>query len=391
MVHLSLFDGKGDVYNPPAMSGITRYVLRQMVVGMLFVSIALTCVLWLTQSLRFVEMIVNKGLSIGSFLKLTMLLMPGLLVVIVPISLFAVVLFTYNKLIADRELVVLRAAGLSHMALAQPAMVLGLFVTALGYLLTCWVIPVTVRGFHEMHWTIRNDISNVLLQEGTFNKFGDGLTIYVRARSPAGELLGLLVHDKRSPLRAVTLMAERGALVYTETGPRVLMMNGNRQEVTPGTGKLSLLYFDSYTVDFATATGDKRERFRDARERSLSELFSVSDGDVGGGDYRRFKVELHSRLSTPLYNLGFALLAACVLLTSSFDRRGQLAQVLTATGLMVAVQACALGISNMATGNLNFIPAIYLNAVIPIGLGLWVLARPPWPRRRASAMVGGSA
>ena len=341
---------------------------------MLFVSIALTCVLWLTQSLRFVEMIVNKGLSIGAFLKLTMLLMPGFLVVIIPISLFAVVLFTYNKLIADRELVVLRAAGLSHLALAYPAVILGLASTVLGYALSCWVIPVTVRDFHEMQWTIRNDISNVLLQEGVFNKFGDGLTIYVRSRTPAGELLGLLVHDNRTPNRAVTLMAEKGALVYTETGPRVLMINGNRQEVTPGTGKLSLLYFDSYTVDFATATGAKTDRFR----------------EVGTSEYRRFKVELHSRLTTPLYNLGFPLLAACILLTGGFDRRGQSNQVLSAIGLMVAVQAVALATSNLATGNLALVPVIYIAAIIPIGFGLWVLARPPWPRRRAPAMAGDS-
>lgn len=358
-----------------------------MVVGMLFVSIALTCVLWLTQSLRFVEMIVNKGLSIGSFLKLTMLLMPGFLVVIIPISLFAVVLFTYNKLTADRELVVLRAAGLSHMALARPAIILGLITTSVGYLLTCWLIPMTVRSFHEMQWTIRNDITNVLLQEGVFNKFGDGLTIYVRSRTPAGELQGLLVHDKRTPSRAVTLMAEKGALVYTETGPRVLMINGNRQEVTPGTGKLSLLYFDSYTVDFATATGVKPDRFRDARERTLAELFAVKANEANPNEYRRFKVELHSRLTSPLYNLGFPLLAACILLTAGFDRRGQSAQVLSAIGLMVAAQAAALGISNISTGNLALVPLIYIIAVIPIGFGLWVLARPPWPRRRAVAMA----
>ena len=181
-------------------------------------------------------------------------------------------------------------------------------------------------------------------------------------------------------------MAEKGALVYTETGPRVLMINGNRQEVTPGTGKLSLLYFDSYTVDFATATGAKADRFRDARERSLMELVDIGESDVGPSEYRRFKVELHSRLTSPLYNLGFPLLAACILLTAGFDRRGQSNQVLSAIGMMVMVQALALGISNVATGNLALVPAIYLAAVVPIGFGLWVLVRPPWPRRRAPAI-----
>jgi lipopolysaccharide export system permease protein len=367
------------------MSGITRYILRQLVVGMLFVSIVLTCVLWLTQSLRFVEMIVNKGLSIGSFLKLTMLLMPGFLVVIIPISLFAVVLFTYNRLTSDRELVVLRAAGLSHFALARPAVLLGVAATLAGYLLTCWIIPATVRGFHEMQWSIRNDITNVLLQEGVFNKFGEGLTIYVRARLPNGELGGLLVHDTRNPRRAVTLMAERGALVYTETGPRVLLINGNRQEVTQGTGKLSLLYFDSYTVDFATATGAKPDRFRDARERSLGELLEAREGDVGDNEYRRFKVEMHQRLTSPLYNIGFPLIAAAVLILGGFDRRGQTNQVLGAVGLMVASQAAALGAANLSTANLAFTPAIYLNALLPVSIALWLLLNPPRRRRRAPA------
>jgi lipopolysaccharide export system permease protein len=362
-----------------------------MVVGMIFVSVALSCVMWLTQSLRFVEMIVNKGIGLGSFLKLTLLLMPGFLVVIIPISLFAVVLFTYNKLIADRELVVLRAAGLSHFALARPALVLGLAATLVGYLLTCWVIPLTVRSFHQMQWTIRNDLSNVLLQEGMFNKFGDGLTIYVRQRSPEGELLGILVHDKRNPQRPVTMMAEKGALVRTETGPRVLMVNGNRQELTAGTGKLSILHFESYTVDFATATGAKGDRFRDARERGLWELISTGVADVSAADYRRFKVELHSRLTSPLYNLGFPLLAACVLLTASFDRRGQLVPVVTAIVLMITAQAAALGMSNLATANLALVPGIYFVALLPIGLAYWVLVRSPWPRRPGASVARGLA
>lgn len=369
------------------MSQITRYILRQLAVGMLFVSLALAAILWLTQSLRFIEMIVNKGLSVLAFLELTLMLMPGFLVVILPVSLFGVVLFTYNRLIADRELVVLRAAGLSHIALSRPALLLAGTVVVIGYLLTCWLIPLTVRDFHQMQWTIRNDIGTVLLQEGMFNKFGDGLTIYVRARTPAGELTGILVHDQRNPRRPVTIMAERGALVMTPTGPRVLMVNGNRQELPPGTGQLSLLHFDSYTVDFDTAKTVKGERFRDARERGLDELWDADPNELGPSEYRRFRVELHSRLTSPLYALGFTLVACAILLTSGFNRRGQIAPILTAVAAMVGIQAVALGASNLATGNLAFVPAIYLAALIPIAAGGWQLVRPPWPIRRPRSVV----
>lgn len=365
------------------MMGITRYVLRQLTVGMIFVSIALACVLWLTQSLRFIEMIVNKGISVGTFLLLTMLLMPSFLVVIVPISLFAVVLFTYNKLNVDRELVVLRAAGFSHWSLARPALILAVAATVFGFAMTMVAIPKTVQSFRELQWTIRNDITSVLLQEGVFNKFGDGLTIYVRSRSPEGELLGILVHDKRNPDKPVTLMAERGALVFTDKGPRVLMGNGNRQQMPRDTGQLSLLYFDSYTVDLATATGATGDRFRDAREKSLAELLAADEASLGITDYRRAKVELHQRLTSPLYNLGFTLIALACLLTAGFDRRGQGATILLAIGLMVGLQAAALGMVNIAAKNLIFSPVLYALALLPIGVGVWLLLHPPRPRRRA--------
>lgn len=368
------------------MTGITRYVLRQLTVGMIFVSAALACVLWLTQSLRFVEMIVTKGISTLTFLALTMLLMPTFLVVIIPISLFAVVLFTYNKLNADRELVVMRAAGLSHWALARPGLVLGIAATIVGWFMSLWLIPVSVGAFRDLQWGIRNDLTNVLLQEGAFNKFGEGLTIYVRSRTGDGELAGILVHDKRNAEKPVTLMAEHGSLVFTPTGPRVLMLNGNRQQLPRGTGQLSLLYFDSYTVDLATATGNDQKRTREAREMSVAELMAAKERDMGTAEYRRAKVELHQRLTSPLYGLGFAAVALAVLLTAGFDRRGQTVTILKAIGAMVAMQAMALGSNNLATANLAFVPIMYMVALAPIAGGCWFLIR-PWRRRRRGRAV----
>jgi len=369
------------------MTGITRYILRQLAVGMIFVSLALTCVLWLTQSLRFIELIVTKGISVGIFLQLTMLLMPTFLVVILPISLFAVALFTYNKLNSDRELVVLRAAGVSDWALARPALVLAGMAVVTGYSLALWIIPTSVQHFRELQWSIRNDITNVLLQEGAFNKFGEGLTVYVGSRTAEGELLGILVHDKRNPDKPMTLMAARGALVFTETGPRILMVSGNRQTLPRGGEQLSLLHFDSYTVDLATATGHNGDRYRDARERSVPELLTVTEAELGASEYRRAKVELHQRFTSPLYNLGFTLVALVCLLGSGFDRRGQLPAILTAIGLMIAVQAGALGVANLATSNLALVPLLYLAAALPIAGGVWFIHHPPVRRLRARARL----
>lgn len=356
------------------MLGIDRYILRQLAVAMVLVTAGLTAILWLTQSLRFVEITVNRGASIWTFIELTLLVLPNFLTVILPVALFAVVLFTYNKLITDRELVVMRSAGLSHWALARPALMLATANMIISLILNLWLIPYSVAKFHQMQWSLRNSATSVLLQEGVFNQVMPGLTVYVRARDSAGELLGVIVHDTRNPNRVVTVQAERGALIKGDNGnPKVLLINGTRQQVSPSSKRLSLLYFDNYAMEFTDGADNDGDRSHDARERPTWELFSVTEAEVGPVNYRQFRVEGHQRLASPLYHFSFALLATACLLPGWFNRRGQGDRLILAIGLMILVQAMGLGVSNIATRNLLFLPLIYIAPLIPAAGGIWAL------------------
>lgn len=373
------------------MNRLTRYILRQLAIGTVLVSLALLCVLWLTQSLRFVELIVNKGLSFWLFMKLTLLLLPNFLVVVLPISLFAVVLFAYNKLTTDREIVVMRAAGQSQWALAKPALILSGLAIVLSYWLSLFAIPASVRDFRELQWTVRNDVTGLLLQEGVFTQIGDGFTVFVKERNAQGELLGIMVHDKRNPHRPVTMMAERGALVHSEAGPRVLMVNGSRQEAELGSGRLQMLHFDSYAIELRGVGAAVEDRRRDPREWTTAELAGSAPQGLEPGDHRRAMVELHQRLTAPLYHLSFSMVALAALLSGSFNRRGQVGRVLAAVGVMVAVQAAALGSANAAGHQLSLIPLMWAMPLLPILGAAWVLFLPSLPRARRPAVEAGAA
>ena len=116
------------------MGQLHRYMFRQLVWWTIVVSTSLTCIVWLTQSLRFVEMIVNTGLSVTMFVKFTLLLLPSFLALIGPIAVFAAVVFTYTKMLNDSEIVVLRSIGMSPLNIGRPALLLAALVMLLGYL-----------------------------------------------------------------------------------------------------------------------------------------------------------------------------------------------------------------------------------------------------------------
>ena len=371
------------------MDRITRYISSQLLLATVFVTLTITCAVWLTQSLRFIELIVNRGLTVGSYLYLTVLLLPSFLAMLLPIGLFAAVLFTYNRLTTDSELIVLRAAGLGPSQLAKPGLILSLVVVMLGYVLTLLAMPLSYRQFKDLETGFRQDFSAVLLREGAFNTVSDGITVYIRERDGNGELRGIIVHDNRSKERTVTIMAERGILAQAEEGPRVIMVNGNRQLVERDTGKLSLLYFERYSVDIGRpgATADTEEaRWREPRERFVGDLLFPGNSSMDRQHYHRLRAEGHNRLTSPLYALAFAMVALAALLSGDHNRRGQSRRILRAIVVTVALQSGSVVASGLASRHAALIPLIYANVLVPIGISLWWMLRHP-RRRRSSEMV----
>lgn len=365
------------------MRVIERYILRQLVVVAVLVTLTLTMAIWLTQSLRFVELIVNRGLSLDSYLYITILLLPSFLTLMLPISLFTSVLFTYNKLITDSELVVLRAVGLGPMQLARPAILLATVVVAFGYLLSLYLLPWSYRQFKDLEYNVRSDFSSILLKEGTFNNIAPGITVYIRERGSDGALQGILIHDNRTPNKAFTLIAESGALAMSDQGPRVVLGAGNRQQIDEN-GKLTMLYFDRYSVDLGRVGQTQESRWREPRERYLSELLKQSD-DPNDKAYRsRLIAETHHRFTNPLLGLAFTLISLAALLSGEFNRRGQARRVLAAVALAAIVQTGAVALNNVLVRWPALAPLPYLNVFLAIGLSIWWLFRSR-PRTRLAA------
>ena len=359
-------------YPPRAMNRLNRYILWQCLTMMVFVTAALSAAVWLAQSLRLIDLIVNRGLSIELFLYLALLILPRFLDIVLPIGAFIAVLFIFNRLTAESELVVMRAAGLGPLALARPVYILagGTFFVLLA--LSAYFLPASNREFKDLQFEIRNRFVSALLQDGTFTTISDKLTIYIAGRNERNEVLGLLIDDDRDKNEPVTILAERGAFADSGTGSRIIMVNGSRQKFERATGKLSVLTFDRYTLDLDTMRDTPGVRFRDAQERFLGELF-FPPAELDPVVRQSFRVEAHQRLVIPLSIFSFVTIPLACLLPGEFNRRGQLRRILAAVGLALVFQALDLAAKNFAARNPSAIPLMYLIDLLPLALGFAIL------------------
>jgi lipopolysaccharide export system permease protein len=339
------------------------YIFRQVLVALLAATGGLTALIWLTQSLRFVELVVNRGLSFFVFMHLTGLLIPSFIVVILPITTYIVIQFIYQRLSTDRELMVMRAAGLSPFALARPALMVAVLATAIGYALSLYIVPASLSSFRDYQWQIRNRLAAFLLQEGVFTPLSDKLTVYIRSRDNDGSLRGIMVDDARDPTAHATILAERGRLIDGPNGPRAVLLDGSRQQIDHQTGRLNMLTFKQNEIDLADATKDDGTRVADMSEVSLPEL--LDPHPALDRDKSKWVAEAYKRLTLPLTTMSYAMVALWSSVGGAFRRHGGWMRQLAAVGIMVGLLALGLVIGSLAARDNRLIVLMWVHAVAP--------------------------
>lgn len=362
----------------PSPSGVTTidtYVARLVAGPFGVFTLILTGVVWLTQSLELLNDVIEQGQSMWMFLYLSVLVIPSILVIVLPIALFFGVLYALYRLRTDSELVVMFAAGMSRWRVARAIFFVAAVVMLIVYAINLYFLPTGMREMRSVLLEMRTQFASSLLQAGEFSMPADGLTVFVRERRAGGEIEGLLVHDNRDPERPVSYIADRGQLVDTAAGPRLIMLNGNIQR-RDAERQTDLLYFDKYAFDLSQFTNPEEDRYFKAYERYLHELLWPDRTKAYDDAYAdELIAEGHARITSPLYALIFAAIAMAGLLPNEFNRRGYARRIVLTVAIGLGIRLLDLGAVGWATRSPMLISIQYL---LPLGALV-----------AATAMIGG--
>ncbi|GAB5387886.1 MAG: LPS export ABC transporter permease LptF [Alphaproteobacteria bacterium] len=353
------------------MLSLNRYILRQMVLALLLVLGCLTVAVWLAQALRFLELTVDGGAPLNAFVLLAVLTLPKVLRVGLPLSLVIALSFVYNHLQQDSELVVLRAAGASHLQIALPGMALTLCVAALVFWMSALLAPQAEIAFEQERDDLRAEFSTAMLREGSFTVVARDVTVYVRERQYGGDLRGIIIHDTRDAQENWTIMAKRGLLTEADAGPRLIVYDGVRQQ-KPAMGeenstRIAELAFKRYTIDLNLLDRTKRVKPPSADELTLTGLLDrMAEPDLRDKDRAKLRGEFHQRLTRPLYVMAFGAMVMCVLLAGAFSRRGQGRKLGVLAIGVVLLQVAQIGFASLSERNGWAIPLVWLGAIGPL-------------------------
>ncbi|MFY9951649.1 LPS export ABC transporter permease LptF [Bradyrhizobium sp.] len=354
------------------MGSIDRYIFRTTLASFALVLVSLTGVIWITQALRGIDLMTSQGQTILTFLGVTSLVIPALVLIISPIALMIAVSHTLNKLATDSEIIVMNAAGFSPFRLFRPFLYATCVVALLVAFIAAYLAPDGMRRLKQWDAEITADVLANILQPGRFAQLDQNLTIRIRERQPGGLLSGIFIDDRRDPNEHVSIVADHGTVVKTESGSFLILEDGNLERFEVGKRDPALVAFGRYAFDMSKFSNQGHDVALGIRERYLWELIAPDDQvykDVPG----QFRAELHDRFMAPIYPFAFAALTFAFLGAPRTTRQSRNFSIGSSILAVFALRMIGFACSVMAVKS-PLAPAVqYLMLLGAIGASLWLI------------------
>ncbi len=358
------------------MKLIQKYIMRQTRTPLLISLGALSVLALLTQSLSTLDLITQNRQSAFTFFYITILALPQLFSIIMPLALFIAVIYAINKLNVDSELVVTKAAGFSPWQITSPALRIASYALLAHLVINLFIQPLTFREMRKQLLNIHTDIAARMVKPGEFTTPSPGLTLYANEILPSGLMEDVIIHDERSSERPLTYFAKTGQVNSSKSGrTSFTLTNGNVSFITPN-GHMDITDFDKTTYDLTDVLAVDPVLRLKTSDRYLHELLIPDQSDYSVMRYRgKYLAEGHSRLSTPLYNIALVLLALAFLARGEHQKMGYGKRIALLAAIGFTLRLLGFVIASAAEKQIMLNIAQYLLPVLIIIVSLFMILR----------------
>lgn len=197
----------------PRLSILDRYLLRELASPFFLGLAVLTLVLFIQKMFRLAELVISKGVTLLATMKLFLLILPGFLVITVPMSMLLASLIAFSRLSSDSEITAMKASCISLYRMLRPAAFLSIITCAATAVISLALLPASNQMLKEHMFSLVKSSAMVAIEPGVFTNKFNGMVIYVDKMRSISELEGIFISDERSGKDSYVITAKRGKLI----------------------------------------------------------------------------------------------------------------------------------------------------------------------------------
>ena len=203
----------------------------------------------LGRALQLRDMLMGLEMSVWDTLRLFGYLSPFFLLIICPIACMLAVFLTFLRMSTDRELIALKAGGVSLYQMLPAPLVFSVFCALFGFWISFSLQAWGMGSFRSEVLSIASSSARIVVQPGVFNKDIPDMVMFARKVDPmTGTMAGVMVEDQRSGSTKMTILAPEGDIDTDYENGEILFLLKNGKSYTQKDETLSIMGFKEYAV-----------------------------------------------------------------------------------------------------------------------------------------------
>ena len=152
------------------------YFFKNILTSNFVILFITTCLLFIIKSLYVLTLIISKGLSIPTLIKMTILILPPFIVEILPIATVLSIIYTWSHLQEVKEITIMKSFGISNFKLSIAGILLGIFNTLLALFITSYLAPISNTLFQKERLKLQNSYNLEIKEQGKFLEINNNIT-----------------------------------------------------------------------------------------------------------------------------------------------------------------------------------------------------------------------
>ena len=349
---------------------LTLYIFRQTLSNIVISTLVFVGIIWLTQSFKTIKLIINKGAGLLDFFILSAYSFPSWLLIAIPFGTFAGCMISYLKLQNDKEILVMKSAGINLLNLSKPAFFIAILASIILFIISHFIMPKTYKNFKVLQNNIRNNSESLIIRDNIFIDLNKSQTIFINNLYENNQLEEIFIQDKSDPEFVVEFFAKKGNLNF-ENNIMLSMQDGTRIS-TNSKGRSTILNFKSYVIEIKQDVNKKRSsRIIEYNEYSFFELLKKSKNKKEREG--KLLAEAHSRNTIVFMPLVYCLLVMVIILKDNYSRFFSIYRKTIGIGFLIIIQSFVLIIKNAVHSNINLLPLMYFFPILILLICIYLL------------------
>jgi len=346
---------------------LNRYIAKEMLPTFLTGLFLAVFTVVVTRLLSITELIINRGVGIGSVIGIIGYLLPDVVGFALPATALIAVVMAFLRLSADSEFVALKASGVSLYQMLPPVVLFSVFNMLAGAWILAQASPWGQNSFRNLIFDIAKSQADLAIKERVFTEPFKGVTFYVQSYDSRGKVMkDVFVNDRREKNLISTVVASEAKL-FKHPDKRTLtirFINGTVFVTDKDLSSSRTIRFASYdlTVGIGELLRAASSREKSPKELTIGELKGHLDKiEANSIRHNELMIELMEKATLPVAIFLMGMIG--VPLGVYIRGRGKYSGVGVSLMVFLAYYVCLMGSRNI--GESGYLPPLVV-VLIPV-------------------------